>query len=290
LEKILWFVSIEVADPTHSSAGCLAEKPTLSPNREAVALIFPVVNPKKSIKSIPFVGPILVMINRLVLQHTVDRNDPTQRISRIFRNRKNIYIVQIGSNDGVTNDPIHQLLLANHSWEALLVEPVPYIFERLQNNYPNDVRFHFENAAISEEMGVLPFYHLHKRAREENPELPHWFDQIGSFDPSHIRRHFGKDLEPFIVAVDVQAIPMLTLFGRHQVERIDLLHIDAEGLDWAILRQVDLERFRPEIILFEHSHLSVLTKSEALSVLEKKYNVDDIGDDYFCRRRRKFYR
>lgn len=131
----------------------------------------------------------------MVLQNSAGRNNPTLRIQKIFRERKNIYVVRIGSNNGITYDPRHELLWVHPSWEALLGEPVPYFFERLQNNYPKDSHFHFENAAISEKLGTLRFYHLDKGAKDRYHGLPSWHDQIGSFDPSHIRRHFGNDLD-----------------------------------------------------------------------------------------------
>ena len=36
-------------------------------------------------------------------------------------------VVQIGSNDGKTGDPLHKLLLKNKKWKGLFVEPIPYV-------------------------------------------------------------------------------------------------------------------------------------------------------------------
>ncbi|MBK7697246.1 MAG: FkbM family methyltransferase [Saprospiraceae bacterium] len=37
---------------------------------------------------------------------------------------------------------------------------------------------------------------------------------------------------------------------------IDLLHIDTEGYDWEILKQLRLAKYFPRPIIFEHKHLS----------------------------------
>lgn len=74
--------------------------------------------------------------------------NPAFWISRLVRN-PNITIVQIGSNHGVRGDPIHQLLKDNPCWRALLVRPVPCLFERLRSNYGDDPRFRFVDAAVN---------------------------------------------------------------------------------------------------------------------------------------------
>ena len=224
-------------------------------------------------------------IRRLAGGDPARRLDPVVRIGRILRNQENAYVVQIGSNDGVANDPIHQLLLAHPGWEALLVEPVPFLFERLRQNYPNQARFRFENVAISDQPGTLPFYYVAEGATRKIADLPHWHDQLGSFDPDHIRRHFGNRLDAFIVKTQIATVSMPMLLERHRVPRIDLLHIDAEGSDWMILRQVDLVRFAPRIILFEHAHLSETDKQAAREFLSKRYRIADLGMDFICVRR-----
>src|SRR2546422_396902 len=75
-------------------------------------------------------------------------------------------------NDGKTGDPIHSLLADHPSWHALLVEPVPLLFERLKRNYTDASRFRFENVAITERAGTSRFYYVDERAKENFPDLP----------------------------------------------------------------------------------------------------------------------
>lgn len=48
--------------------------------------------------------------------------------------KDDIKFVQIGSNSGMHDDPIYKYIRKN-GWQGVLVEPVPYLFEELKNNY-----------------------------------------------------------------------------------------------------------------------------------------------------------
>ncbi len=45
-------------------------------------------------------------------------------LSLLARKYKDLHFIQIGANDGVTNDPIHDLVKSYH-WKGVLVEPLP---------------------------------------------------------------------------------------------------------------------------------------------------------------------
>ena len=240
------------------------------------------MNLKALVKSIPFLGEVL---REPYQKYHQWRYAPERLIEQALRGRENVQVVQIGSNDGLSNDPVHSLLLRNPSWQALLVEPVPFLFERLQRNYPAEPRFQFANVAIAESEGTQPFYYLAESARESAAQVSQHFDQLGSFDREHIARHCGTALNSFIVTTSIPTLPLPVLLERNGVSRIDLLHIDVEGYDWMVLRQLDLRHFRPAVILFEHKHLSDEARQAALRFLKDDYVITNLGADYFCRRK-----
>src|SRR5215475_11098250 len=102
---------------------------------------------KKLISSTPLVGP---GIRRLRKAYHAWQHDAAWHIRRALRGQANPCVVQIGSNDGNTNDPLHKLLIDNPAWQALLIEPVPFLFEKLVANYPREDRFKFANVAVAE--------------------------------------------------------------------------------------------------------------------------------------------
>jgi hypothetical protein len=54
----------------------------------------------------------------------------------------------------------------------------------------------------------------------------------------------------------VRCEPLMSVLDRHKVATIDLFHVDAESHDYRIIRQIDFERFRPKLILYEHCALN----------------------------------
>jgi len=146
---------------------------------------------KKFIKSLPIIGPLCIGIGKLRWKYHCWKVDPHRNLCRILRREKDLFVVQIGSNDGATGDPIFRLLQGNPKWEGLLIEPVPFLFERLKRNYRGNKNIHFDNVAITEKAGRADFFYIDPLAKERIPELPEWFDQLGSFNRSHITAFWG---------------------------------------------------------------------------------------------------
>ncbi len=188
------------------------------------------------------------------------------------------FLVQIGSNDGKTGDPLYPLLQKNKNWKALFVEPVPNSFEKLKHNYPDTNRFRFENVAINEGK-AMPFYWVDAKAKVAIPNLPYWFDQLGSFNKQHILKHFDGTLAPFMQEKLLEGLTLKTLFERNKITNIDVLHIDTEGYDWNILSQLELSKFTPTFILYEHNHLSDTQRTASIQFLKNKYYLFDLGID-----------
>lgn len=69
----------------------------------------------------------------------------------LSHDQDNVSFLQIGSNDGISGDPLNKFI-NNYNWKGILVEPIPFLFEKLKRNY-----FHkksnliFYNIAISAE-------------------------------------------------------------------------------------------------------------------------------------------
>lgn len=192
---------------------------------------------------------------------------------------KSFMVVQVGSDDGKGDLVSRNIQQSGYS--ALLIEPVPKVFERLVNNYSGNKDVQFCNAAVADIEGRLTFYMVSSDAATHlGDRLPHWWDQIGSFDRSHIAKHLGGMLNPFIESIEVDAKPLQKIVDQFGILVIDLLHIDAEGLDHVVLRSLDFTRVTPKVILFEHKHIPSREKREAQRFLEEYgYRVSYYRDD-----------
>jgi FkbM family methyltransferase len=191
--------------------------------------------------------------------------------------------VKVGASDGITDDPCSDLLLANTNWRGLLIEPVPYCFDRLKANFQDSRRFSLEQVAIGAPAGEGSFYYVDAKAIQSIPNLPAWFDQLGSFDRNHITKHLDGALDPFIIEFKVQVCPLSDVLLRNGIQDVHLLHVDAEGHDYEVLKTLDFAKHVPLSIFVEHKHLSDAKKTEMRNLLhEHGYSVRDCGEDYFA--------
>lgn len=215
------------------------------------------------------------------------RSDPTvqERILKTIGNKPAVFFVQVGSNDGVHGDPIHDLIVSRQTWSGIFVEPVNFLYQKLQKNYGNAERFVFENVAIGTEKCKKKFYYVSEKAREEL-DLPYWHDQLGSFDKAHITSGLGDQITPYIVEEEIECLPLTEVLDRNRVDAIDLFHIDTEGFDYKVLSQLDIERYKPAVIMFEHHLLTDEEFDQARKLLRKTgYRLHHYDGDILALRR-----
>lgn len=191
--------------------------------------------------------------------------------------------VKVGANDGITGDPCSDILLSDERWKGLLIEPVPYCFARLKGNFHDSNRFSLEQVAIGPSAGMKTFYYVDQGAAKAIPDLPCWFDQLGSFDKQHILKHLDGILAPFIAECTIEVATLTDVLIRNGIRDIHLLHIDTEGYDYEVLKSLDFNRYMPLAILIEHQHLPDDQKTEMFQFLRNhQYDVRNCGGDYFA--------
>jgi FkbM family methyltransferase len=166
---------------------------------------------------------------------------------------EDFFFVQIGSNDGVRNDPLYKFI-CKYNWSGIMVEPVPHLYERLIKNHEGRDNLTFRNVAISSEGGSMKFYSATENCIHNG---------ISSLSKQHILSHTGpkhQDLDDircnFNKHFKEDELETIT-FGSlvDGVNHIDLLHIDAEGHDFEIIKSIDFDKIIPSVILYEHAKL-----------------------------------
>ncbi len=238
---------------------------------------------RADILNLPLLWRFPVMQNLLLKIVDLYCPNVTGRINTILQGFSKVFFVQIGSNDGKQADPLYQLSHSKSNWSGLLVEPLPFLFKKLKDNYP-DPKFQLENSAIGESNGEITFYYISPEAKKVLGEkLPFYYDQVGSFSLNHVLKHFDSEIEQYILKTQVPTITLKNLLERHKIDKIDLLHIDTEGFDYQILRQINLRQFTPKIILFEHIHLPMEQKLMSQYFLfYNNYQILDLGRDFLA--------
>jgi FkbM family methyltransferase len=194
--------------------------------------------------------------------------------------------VEIGANDGEQLDHLRTLIY-ERGWRGVMVEPVPYVFKRLRQNYAETEHVAFENAAIADRDGSLSFFHLAQVDDPEREGLPPWYDAIGSFSRKHVIAHkiAIPDIEKRVVETTVPCITFDSLCVKHGLDGVDLLVIDTEGYDYEILRHIDFSRHRPVVIGYEHRHLGPTDRANCRQLLHHAgYETKEEGHETWCLR------
>jgi FkbM family methyltransferase len=238
---------------------------------------------KNAVKSVSFLYYTL----RPVVRHIRRRGGEDERL-QLYCARLPDFVaepvfVKVGANDGITGGPVSDALLANEKWKGLLIEPVPFIFDKLRKNFSDSQRYILEQVAIGAHPGKATFYYVDAKAIDAIPDLPFWYDQLGSFSRDHIVKHLDGVLTPFILECSVEVRPLAEVLKKNGIRDVHLLHIDAEGYDYEVLKTIDLSSAAPAAILLEHKNLSDSDRAELVQHLRRhRYSVDDCGGDLFA--------
>ena len=164
-------------------------------------------------------------------------------------------IIQIGSHVGDTiNDPIFNIL--DNNTKLILVEPVPFLFKQLINNYnkifKTNQNIFFINKAVSNFIGEIEM----TIPSENNnwQDLPFWASQLASVNSDHATGHISSLL---VEKINVKTTTINEIVKEYNINQIDLLHTDTEGHDYIILMDYDFV-IKPKKIIFEHKHMDGL--------------------------------
>jgi len=196
---------------------------------------------------------------------------------KLHRSGEKVFFVQVGAMDGVTDDPIHDLVL-KYGWRGILVEPIKDHFETLKRTYAGVEGLAFENAAIAERTGPGTMYRVPTQTVREK-KLPQWALQASSF---HLdRSDLGSaELKPHLVQETVACLTLPDLLAKHNVKELNVLQMDTEGYDFPLLGQLDFKKFKPQIINLEIVNMTKQELGQCKRLLDVQgYLYTKIGYD-----------
>lgn len=190
-----------------------------------------------------------------------------QVLTMLSREAGTVRFVQVGSCDAGFGDPIIGFV-REQGWSGLMVEPVPHVFDLLRARHGSNPRLVLENLAIGDTDGTRPFYCLEPLA---NPPSP-FYNQLGSFSRAHIESHerFFPGVSRHIREIQVPCLRLASLLRKHGITDLDLLHVDAEGHDFEVLKTLDFESIAPRLLLFELGHLPRAQREACSAFLEAR--------------------
>jgi len=155
-------------------------------------------------------------------------------------------IIQIGANRG--NDDVSELIGNQQPNNLILVEPMKLHNEALNNFYSWVNNKFIENIVIDVEGGkeVEFFYHENDAPNYEISSL-----SKEHFYPKHPHVLSNDGLKSFFI----KSVNINDLFKKYELNHIDILFIDAEGHDDAIIKSIDFDNYRISKLYFENLHI-----------------------------------
>lgn len=170
-----------------------------------------------------------------------------------YARSRHFMFLNVGAFDGLANDPISRFA-RSHDCHGIFLEPQRGVFKRLYANLMDFPNFSFLNAAVDRVSGFREIYYVPAGIKD----LPDWTEQLASFHIEHLLRHEEKapDLSRHIQKQAIQTISFEDLLDKFGLESIDVLQIDAEGMDAKLLVWFPFERIKPSVLHYETAHMS----------------------------------
>ena len=179
-------------------------------------------------------------------------------------------IVQIGTNRA--NDDVTEIVNSykDSLTKFIAVEPLQIHHNAIRECYKHIPSFILEGVAITptetDERLVL-YYHP--------ADAPGY--EITSTSKEHILKHnkpsnnhvFTKD---DILELIVDCLTINKLLEKYNIDEVDMLYIDVEGLDLELIKSIDFGVYIIHNIAYEHHHIN---KKDSIKFLESKgYSVN----------------
>jgi FkbM family methyltransferase len=158
-------------------------------------------------------------------------------------------VVDVGANDGFYGS--NSFPFVARGWRALLVEPHPKVFAKLEKLHRGKTNVTCLNLACSNVKGTLPLYVGSDGEAPSNSTL--------SDDPELLK---VRTTETILVKVET----LSDVLAEQQFPAdIGVLTVDTEGMDYEALLGLDFSRWRPRLIITEDHAPKEAKKAEWLT-------------------------
>lgn len=205
------------------------------------------------------------------------KNKIEETIHLFSRSNSEFRFIQIGANDGLTNDPIFKFIIANN-WSGIRIEPLSIPFKKLQKLHKSNKRIKLLNCLAGDQNGSQVLYQLSFSSSR-------WATGIASLnrdalqkqiDIGYVAKRAAKNNESlpqnpdeWITSKEIPMMELNSLIETGFKKAPDLLQIDTEGYDLVLINHLNLEKHVPAMICFEKAHASESELEDCLARLTK---------------------
>ena len=184
-------------------------------------------------------------------------------LASYFSDDSDKYVVQVGANDGIQNDPLRKYLKQGFNGRAILVEPLPSYAKKLNLLYHNHNQISVIQCAISSRPGVAKLYYIDPLVADEmdgNGPYNHWAHGQGSFDINTVKywiyknkfrgHNYRKNIQRFISSILDKEVPLMRLDEIVSPHPNMLLCIDVQGAEYEVIKSLG-NHIKPKYIIVE---------------------------------------
>lgn len=169
------------------------------------------------------------------------QNNEEEIILKYFNDFQNISILDIGANDGETFSNSRQAILKEAN--AILIEPAQFAFSKLAKLYKNNQKVECLNIAIGKQDGEFDFFET-----DDN-------NLASSLIESEVKK--WESIQINSSKKKVKCLTIQSLLELTKSTKFDLILIDAEGMDFEILQQIDLNSLGCRMICIEYNSKNI---------------------------------
>lgn len=177
--------------------------------------------------------------------------------------------LDIGANDPVKGNNTYYFY--QRGFYGVLIEPNPLLHKKLVKMRPKDVSL---NIGVGDKQETRTYY-----------LFPEQHNALNTFSEEE-KNEITKNGIPVVRSVELLMRDINSIIREHFSTPPSIISIDVEGLDEAILRTLDFERYAPQIICVETISFSdvqnntFVKRNELIEyILSKNYEI--FADTYF---------
>jgi FkbM family methyltransferase len=170
---------------------------------------------------------------------------------------RSLRLLQVGANDGEREDPVAQLIRLGIV-EAILVEPLPQMCEKLHHLHKDNPSVTVVQCAVGPSNGEMPFYYMEDTLGSD-------LSVYSSLDRDYIEQQRVNEIkigerESLVRQIEIRSSSVAVRTVAELVKErgwkgLDVLVVDAEGFDDKIVGSVLRDGPTVDCIFFEYSNL-----------------------------------
>jgi len=213
---------------------------------------------------------------------------PDEILNQIFTSHKKKFVVQVGGNDGISNDPLRKFFKYVGNYEAIIFEPVKYYYSKLNLLYKNRKDIKIKNNFVSNTNKKKKIFFIKPSIADlmdaSGPKNK-WAHGQGSFskkfiysviDKNNFRGdYYKKNISKFKNSITSEIVnPFKISKIKFPEKSINLLLMDVQGHELQVIKSVDFKKQKIDYIYFEDENPTSKNSLQIRSLLKKnKYKL-----------------